>query len=188
MPVNDSLRTIFDVSCSMAGFRKKIVVFLITVALGSSVLVVCLAQSSANGTESEKPKFDPCQPLTGAGPRAGSLFANDPNFAGRGAYDSGSGEFFSRAMLAVLFVIGLGAAAIYASKKLLPKITNLPGKEIRIVETVHLGPRKAVHVLEVGNRRFLIGSTNENVTKLADITSDFADLPRQETNYDREYK
>ena len=188
MPLNESLRIIFDVSCSMAGFRKKIVVFLITAALGSSVLVVCLAQSATNGAESEEPKLDPSRPQTEAGPKTGSLFADDPNFSARPGYDSGSGEFFFRAMLAVLFVIGLGVAAVYASKKLLPKITNLPGKEIRVVETVHLGPRKAVHVLEVGSRRFLVGSTNENVTKLADITSDFTGLSAQETHHDREYE
>jgi flagellar biogenesis protein FliO len=48
------------------------------------------------------------------------------------------------------------------------------------VETVHLGPRKAVHLIDVGHRRFLIGSTNENVTKLADLNEDFADLSVQE--------
>jgi flagellar biosynthetic protein FliO len=74
-------------------------------------------------------------------------------------------------MFSVLFLVVLGVAAIYVSKKFLPKITKLPGKEIRIAETVHLGPRKAVHLLEVGERRFLIGSTNENITRLADLTS-----------------
>jgi flagellar biosynthetic protein FliO len=85
-------------------------------------------------------------------------------------------------VLSVLFVVALGVAAIYVSKKLLPKITNLPGKEIRIVETAHLGPRKAVHLLEIGDRRFLVGSTNESITKLADMTSTLTDLTAQEMN------
>ncbi|MHC4425992.1 MAG: FliO/MopB family protein [Planctomycetota bacterium] len=179
---------IFDAFCSVTGFKKKTVVFLMTAALGSGVLVVCSARSATDGAESETSKFDPCQPQTGARHETGSLFANDPNFSGKPGYDTGSGELFVRAMLAVLFVVVLGAAAIYASKKLLPKIVNLPGKEIRIVETVHLGPRKAVHLLEIGNRRFLIGSTNENVTKLADVTIDLTCLSAQETDYDREYE
>ena len=149
--------------------RKKIVVFLITVALGSGVLLVCSAQSVTDGTELEDSK-----------PKAGSLFANDPNFSSRPDGSTGNQELFFKMMVSVLFVVAMGAAAIYVSKKFLPKITNLPGKEIRIAETVHLGPHKAVHLLEIGNRRLLIGSTNENITRLADLTSAFTELSVQE--------
>jgi len=112
------------------------------------------------------------------------LFTNDPDFFSKSDYNSVGGEFSVRAILAVLFVLALFIAAIYVSKKLLPRITNLPGREIRIIETVHLGPRKAVHVLEVNNQRFLIGSTNENVTKLAELGSGLTDLSaNKEVNY-----
>ncbi|MGB2865507.1 MAG: flagellar biosynthetic protein FliO [Sedimentisphaerales bacterium] len=183
MSLNDSPRIVFDVSLSVAGFKKKIFVFLITVALGGGVLVICSAQSATNGMESEESKIEPEQPESGAESENSPLFANDQDFFGKSEYNPVGGEFSVRAVLAVLFVLALFIAAIYVSKKLLPKITNLPGKEIRIVETVHLGPRKAVHLLEIGNRRFLIGSTNENVTKLADMGSDLMDLSAKETNY-----
>ncbi len=75
-------------------------------------------------------------------------------------------------MLSVLLVVGLGAAAIYASKKLMGRIANLPGKRIKVVETAYLGPRKAVHLLRIGDLWILVGSTNENITKLAELTSD----------------
>jgi flagellar biogenesis protein FliO len=45
----------------------------------------------------------------------------------------------------------------------------MSGKQIRIIETVHLGPRKSVHLLKIGDKQILIGSTNENITKLADV-------------------
>ncbi|NIR11629.1 MAG: hypothetical protein GTN82_39950, partial [Candidatus Aminicenantes bacterium] len=80
----------------------------------------------------------------------------------------------------VVLVAVLGVAAVYASKKLLPKITNLPGKEIHIAETVHLGPRKTVHLLRIGKQWLLIGSTNENITKLADVTDALTDLHAKE--------
>ena len=166
--LNGSPRILFDMSCSVAGLKKKLIVFLITVALGSGVLVVYSAQPATNGTGLENSKLDPH--AIQAESQADSLLEQDPNFFDRPDYNLGGGELFFRAMLAVLFVVVLGVAAIYVSRKLLPRIANLPGKEIRIVETVHLGPRKAVHVLEMGDRRFLIGSTNENITKLADIT------------------
>ncbi len=82
-------------------------------------------------------------------------------------------------MFSVLLVVVLGAAAIYISKKYLPKITNLAGKDIRIVETIHLGPRKMLHVIKAGNRKLLIGSTNENITLLADLTNELADAPNE---------
>ncbi len=79
----------------------------------------------------------------------------------------------------VLLVVVLGAAAIYLSKKLLPRFTQLSGKRIRVVETVHLGPRKTVYLLKIGSQQLLIGSTNENITKLADISDESSevDLP-----------
>jgi flagellar biosynthetic protein FliO len=171
---------------SVVGFKKKIVAFLVTIALGSGVLVLCSAQSATDRTESGPGNagFRSVPAGGGSKSKTGSLFANDPNFSERQSDSAGSRELFYKMVLSVLLVVALGVAAIYVSKKLLPKITNLPGKEIRIVETVHLGPRKAVHLLEIGDRRFLIGSTNENITKLADITGTLTDLTAQEMNND----
>lgn len=154
---------------SVTAYKKKIAAFLVTVAVCSSMLVVCSAKSAAGGPESEKSNF-----------RAGSLFASDPNFPNKQGNSSGNKELFYKMMLSVLLVVALGAAAIYVSRKLLPRITNLPGKEIRIVETVHIGPRKTVQLLKIGNQWLLIGSTGENITKLADVTDAMADLPTQE--------
>ena len=168
----------------MVGLKKKIIVFLITVLLGTCMLIVCSAQSSTNGIDSDKTQPEPHQPQAGTESNNMPLFTNDPDFFSKSDYNSVGGEFSVRAILAVLFVLALFIAAIYVSKKLLPRITNLPGREIRIIETVHLGPRKAVHVLEVNNQRFLIGSTNENVTKLAELGSGLTDLSaNKEVNY-----
>jgi flagellar biogenesis protein FliO len=153
------------------GYRKKVVVFLITVALGSGVLLVCSARSATDGTELEDSKSE-----------SNSLFENDPNFSTGTGDKSSTRELFFKMMVSVLFLVALGAAAIYVSKRFLPKITNLSGKKICIAETVHLGPRKAVHLLEVGERRFLIGSTNESITRLADLTSPAAASAFAETS------
>jgi len=40
-------------------FRKKIFLFLMMVALGAGVLVICSAQSTTAGIESEKSQPDP---------------------------------------------------------------------------------------------------------------------------------
>ena len=162
----------------MVRFRKKVVVFLITAGLGSDVLLVCSAQSVTDGTELVSAEAEAVAGLENSKSQSGSLFENDPDFLTRKSDRPSSRELFFKMMVSVLFLIALGAAAIYVSKRFLPKITNLPGKEIRITETVHLGPRKAVHLLEVGERRFLIGSTNENITRLADLEMEVNKVPK----------
>ncbi len=162
----------------MVRFRKKVVVFLITAALGSGVLLVCSAQSPTDGTELVSAETEAVAGLENSKSQSGSLFENDSNFSTGTGDKSGTRELFFKMMVSVLFLIALGAAAIYVSRRFLPKITNLSGKEIRIAETVHLGPRKAVHLLEIGNRRFLIGSTNENITRLADLEMEVNKVPK----------
>jgi len=164
----------------VAGFDRKTMVLLAAAAWLSGAFVLCPARSAENEPEAAQP--DSSQSPFGTDAKTDSLFARDPNFAGKSSYDLGRQEFFVRTMLAVVFVIVLGAAAIYVSRKLLPKIAARPGREIRIVETVHLGPRKAVHLIEVGKRRFLIGSTNENVRKLAEVTPGFPDLSEHDVD------
>ena len=83
---------------------------------------------------------------------------------------SGEKEFFYKMLLSILVVACLGAGVVYVSKKLLPKISNLPGKQVRILETHHLGPRKSIHLIAIGSKRLLISSTNETITMLADVT------------------
>jgi flagellar biosynthetic protein FliO len=89
----------------------------------------------------------------------------------------GGREMFYKMLLSAVLVTGLGIGAIYVTKKLLPRITNLPNKKIRVIETTHLAPRKGLHLVQVGNRQLLIASTNETITMLSDVTdleSDFA--------------
>lgn len=95
----------------------------------------------------------------------------DPNLSAL-TNSAGTRELFFKMMGSVVLVVVLGAVAIYASKRLAGKIANLPGKKIKIVETAHLGPKKAVHLIKIGDLHLLIGSTNDNITKLADVTTE----------------
>ncbi|MBN2314627.1 MAG: flagellar biosynthetic protein FliO [Sedimentisphaerales bacterium] len=150
--------------------------------LGNGVLIVRSVQSAANGTAPEKLVPESNRSLLDDGAENGSLFEKDSSMSSGPGSLPGQGEFLLRAMLAMFFVVALGVAAFYVSKKLLPRIATAPGKEIRIVETLHLGPRKAVHLIDVGHRRFLIGSTHETVTKLADLHEDYVGLSVSEAN------
>lgn len=98
--------------------------------------------------------------------------------AGPASVKKAESELFYKMLLSVVLVIALGGALIYVSKKVLPRFTNPPGKQIQIIETTHIAPRKGLHLVQVGIRRLLIASTNEQITMLADVTEtagDFAD-------------
>ena len=104
-------------------------------------------------------------------PSPSSLILSDPNLPSSSGLTFGNGELFLKMMLSVGLVIGLGGAALYLSKRVLPRVTNAPGKEIHILETAYLGPRKALHLVEVGRQRLLIASTSDHVTMLAGFGS-----------------
>lgn len=144
--------------------KKKIAVFLLATVLCSSGTFVYSSQFGEN--EDTKPLFS----------NSGSTYGNDPNFTAGLNSGSSTGKVYFKMILMVLLVVVLGAAAIYLSKKLLPGLTHPSGKQIRIIETVHLGPRKAVHLLKIGDKQILIGSTNENITKLADVMDESSEM------------
>ncbi|MCD6394758.1 MAG: FliO/MopB family protein [Planctomycetes bacterium] len=137
---------------------------LLAVTFCSSATSLCAAQGGSD--ERTRSLFD------------GSDFAygSEPNRIAGLDDGGGAGELFFRMMLMVLLVIIMGIAAIYLSRKLLPRFTQLSGKRVAVVETVHLGPRKTVHLLKIGNRQLLIGSTNENITRLADVTDALSEV------------
>jgi flagellar biosynthetic protein FliO len=107
-----------------------------------------------------------------------SLGNPDANAAGQPSSSAGMPDLFFRMMLSILLVIGLGGVALFLSKKVLPKVTRGSAKEIRVVETIYLGPRKALHLVEVGQHRLLIGSTNESITPLATVSDAWLDTPK----------
>ncbi|MCF7955419.1 MAG: flagellar biosynthetic protein FliO [Phycisphaerae bacterium] len=81
-----------------------------------------------------------------------------------------NGDFFSTLITSIFFIVVLGGIALYLSKKFMPKLRPTSGQDINIRETIHLGPNKTMHLVEVGKKKFLVGSTSENITMLADVT------------------
>ena len=85
-------------------------------------------------------------------------------------------QLFFRSMGALLIVLALMIAALSLSKRVLPKLGKHAGKEIEIIETTLLGPRKYLHVVKVANQRLLLGSTNDRINMLAHLVDDLAAL------------
>lgn len=94
----------------------------------------------------------------------------------------GNGELFFKMMLSVVLVGVLGVAALYISRRVLPRVTHASGKEIRILETAYLGPRKAIHLVEVSHQKLLIGSTNDSIAMLTHIEEGWLGGAEPQTN------
>ncbi len=104
-----------------------------------------------------------------------AAFAQDPNFALGADRQFDAGGIYWRMMLAVLLVLALGIAAYYVSKKLGGKIINLPNRQIKLVETLYLGSRKALHLIKAGDKSIIIGTTPTTITRIAELDSNISD-------------
>lgn len=113
---------------------------------------------------------------------SGNSLLSDPNAAPVTGLDLDNTELLTRMLVSVGIVAGLGLAALYLSKKVLPRVVNTAGREIRIVETTGLGPRKALHLVEVGGQRLLIASTSDRITMLTPVGEAWLDVPKQHVN------
>jgi flagellar biosynthetic protein FliO len=150
--------------------KRRIVVLCVLLVVGGGW--VALASRYAGDP-------NPTNPQTA---RTETSFLSDPNQFAATNVSLGGRELFLKMMLSVGLVVSLGIGALYLSRKVLPKVTNTTGKEIRVLETTYLGPRKALHLVEVANQRLLIASTSDHITTLAHISDAWVDLPRQEVD------
>ena len=152
----------------VSGQRKKVILLCILLVAGGG----WVALASRHGGQRAQAAVQPADP--------NASFLGDPNQFSPADINLGKGELFLKMMLSVGLVIGLGIAALYVSKRVLPKVANAPGKEIHIRETAYLGPRKALHLVEIGGHRLLIASTDQSITTLAHVTDAWLDISRQE--------
>lgn len=81
-----------------------------------------------------------------------------------------SGSLVTQSLAAVLVILVLGAAAIFVVKRVLPRIGIAQGRRINVLETVYLGSRRSLHMVQVGDRTLLVGDTRERLGLLADLT------------------
>lgn len=97
------------------------------------------------------------------------LSGRDNLFFNQDKSDADLGSAVYRMILGVSVVVVLGVAAIYVSKKVLPRFSAIQGKQIKVLETVHLGSRKTIYLIEIAGQQVLVGSTSDRFSKLADI-------------------
>lgn len=86
-----------------------------------------------------------------------------------------SGNFlmsFLRAVGGLGFVLCLMVALYYAGRKYFPKyfIKADSGKNLKLIETLSMGDRRSISIIQVEDKHFLIGNTPNQINLLASIS------------------
>lgn len=132
--------------------------------------ILCLLM--LNAFCGEVSAFDDPNGEEGVLPAKKALTSDGPNYVKSFAGRKGSStEMYYTLFKGILIVSLLGVGAYYASRKFGRSISNRPGRQIRIVESAHLGPKRSLHLVNVRGREILIGCTGEHISSLADVTS-----------------
>ena len=78
---------------------------------------------------------------------------------------------FVRVALSLVFVVALAYVSLLALKHFTSgKISvKSPRRNIRVLETSGLGTNRALHVVEVGGRRLLVGSTSSQINLITEL-------------------
>lgn len=70
---------------------------------------------------------------------------------------------------AVIVILVLGGLSLLVIKKFVPRLAVSTGKTISVVESIYLGPRMSVHLVDVAGQRFLLSSTRDRISMLAEV-------------------
>jgi flagellar biogenesis protein FliO len=81
---------------------------------------------------------------------------------------SSTGIYF-RLLFAIVLVAAMGFGVYWMSRYFACKVRGGKAGRIEILETTYLAARKTLHLVKIGNRTFLIGSTNDSIRSLAEL-------------------
>lgn len=120
---------------------------------------------NASTDDANVPTTRPASVPAGRDESAPLLFRDDANDVSPG----GSSDMLSRMTVSIVLVGVLGVAAWIAIKKLGPRVGLQSGRKVNVVETVYLGPKKCLHLVEIDGQRLLLGSTADRVSMLSHL-------------------
>ncbi len=68
-------------------------------------------------------------------------------------------------------IVGLIYGALWVVRRWRGANLRSGAKKIDVLETVHLSPRRAIHLVQAGDREVLIGATDQNITFLSEVNT-----------------
>ena len=87
------------------------------------------------------------------------------------------GDLYKQLAKMVAFVAVIGAGVWFYCKKMSGRWNPAKDKNIIVTETVNLGPRKHLHIIQLGTKQYLLSSTAADIRLLADVTESLEQQP-----------
>jgi flagellar biosynthetic protein FliO len=80
-------------------------------------------------------------------------------------------------------VVFLMIAVFFGAKKFAPRYFNKPSSEknLKVIETLSMGDRRSISLIEVANSRFLVGNTPHQINLLSALPEPFSLVSEPET-------
>lgn len=115
------------------------------------------------------------------------VFLEDTSgFDSRFRDDPGMGRLAGHALASLLVVVAVAVVSLLIARRFMSTgSARRRGKALAVLETSVIGPKKALHVVRVGARTYLVASGVEDVRLLADVTDD-VDVAEEEISTDED--
>jgi flagellar biosynthetic protein FliO len=88
-----------------------------------------------------------------------------------------AGALIKLLMVLLLMVIG----AILARRWVQPGLRGKGAHQMRLVETVRLSPKQALHLIAVGDQQLLIGATDQSIALITQVEANLDPAPAEMT-------
>ncbi len=90
--------------------------------------------------------------------------------------DSTPFYFFSAFVKLIVVLLLIVGVAVVFRRWIQPGAGINATRQMRLVETIRLSPRQALHLVTVGNQKLLIGATDQSVSLISPIEADASGL------------
>jgi flagellar biosynthetic protein FliO len=87
----------------------------------------------------------------------------------------GSSLYYAGVVIKVVAVLMLIIGCGVVLRRWQTRRGGLLGRQMRVVESIRLSPKQAIHLVKVGDHTVLIGATDQNISMLSEV--DFEPLP-----------
>jgi flagellar protein FliO/FliZ len=84
-------------------------------------------------------------------------------------------------LIGVLLLIVISAVLLRRWLQIGPNART--GHQLRLLETVRLSPKQALHLIAIGDQQLLIGATDQNVSLLSPVEGGFSPIAEETTNH-----
>jgi flagellar biosynthetic protein FliO len=71
--------------------------------------------------------------------------------------------------LKLVIVVLIMIAALWLLRRIQGGGWKATARQVQVLETTHLSPRRAIHLIQIGDRKLLIGATDQSVSLLTEI-------------------